>query len=120
MKFSILIIDDNKDLTDIYYELLTIMGYKVTTALSREEGIAKAKELYPQVIICDIAMPGMNGNDVAKIIRQEKGLQDVYLIALSGFSSHDDIKRSFEAGFDKHLRKPVDLATLEMVLNDLK
>jgi len=114
----IIIIDDNKDLVYITCELLSIMGYEATAALSGEEGIAKAKKRKPEVIICDIGMANMNGYDVAKYIRNDNELKDVCLIAMSGYSSQKDVVRSIEAGFNMHICKPVSLEGLKAVLDE--
>ena len=114
----ILVIDDNQDLARIFCEYLNMVGYKAMVAYSGEEGISIAKEQKPRVVLCDIAMSGMSGHDVAKCIREDDELKDVYLIALSGYSSQKDVERSLEAGFDQHLRKPVSLAVLKQVLDE--
>lgn len=115
----VIVIDDNKDLADIIYELLSIIGYDAIAASNGEEGIIKAKKQKPKVILCDIGMADMNGYDVAKCIRQDKDLKDVYLIAISGYSSQKDVERSIKAGFDKHLSKPVSLDVLKMILDEI-
>lgn len=115
----IIIIDDNKDLNETTCELLNLIGYDTISALSGEEGIAKAKAHKPKVILCDIGMPGMNGYEVAKLIRQDNELKDVYLIAMSGYSNHIDIEHSMEAGFDKYLSKPVSFEVLEKLLYEI-
>ena len=115
----IIIIDDNKDLNDITCQLLSILGYDVVSAFSGQDGIDKAREKGPKVILCDIGMPGMDGYDVAKTIRQDRDLRDIYLIAISGYSSQTDIDRSIEAGFDKHIGKPIDLQTLKTILDEV-
>lgn len=116
----IIVIDDNKDITDLTCRLLNVMGYDATSALSGEEGIAKAKVQKPEVILCDIGMEGMDGYDVAKYIRQDDKLKDIYLIAISGYSSPKDIKHSIEAGFDKHLIKPINLNALKKILDEIR
>lgn len=115
----IIMIDDNKDLTEITCELLELIGYDVISASSGEEGIAKAKGQKPDVILCDIGMKGISGYDVAKYIRKDNELKDVPLIAISGYSSREDQERSIEAGFDKHLGKPVSIDVLKMTLDEV-
>ncbi|MEQ8156112.1 MAG: response regulator [Clostridiaceae bacterium] len=115
----IVMIDDNKDLTQITIDLLNLVGYDAMAASSGEEGIAKAKELKPKAILCDIGMPGMNGYEVAKYIRHDNELKDVCLIAMSGYSSQEYIDRAIEAGFDKHLSKPVNIEVLKMTLDEI-
>ncbi len=113
----ILVIDDNQDLAKIFCEYLNTVGYNAIAVYSGEEGIAIAKEQKPRAIVCDIAMSGMSGYDVATCIRRDDELEDVYLIALSGYSSQKDVECALQAGFDKHLRKPVSLAVLKQVLD---
>lgn len=115
----IIMIDDNKDLTEITCELLELIGYDVISASSGEEGIAKAKGQKPDVILCDIGMKGISGYDVTKYIRKDNELKDVPLIAISGYSSREDQERSIEAGFDKHLGKPVSIDVLKMTLDEV-
>lgn len=117
---NILIIEDNKDLADILCELLAISGHRASAADNGTEGIAKARELRPDVIICDIGLPDMSGYEVAKIIRKDSELKDTYLIASSGYAQPEDIEHSRETGFNRYLAKPVCFNTLEMVLEGVK
>jgi len=117
---KILIIDDNRDLAEIICELIGFLGYETESAHNGTDGIAKARELQPDVIICDIGLPGISGYEVAKLIRKDADLQDTFLIALSGYAQPEDIEKSKEAGFDRHLAKPVSLETLQMFLNEVK
>lgn len=113
---KILMIDDNKDLAKIICELISLLDYETESVHNGTDGIAKARELRPDVIICDIGLPDMSGYEVAKMIHREAELKDTFLIALSGYAQSEDIERSKEAGFDRHLAKPVSLETLQMVL----
>ncbi|MHB8129398.1 MAG: ATP-binding response regulator [Mobilitalea sp.] len=116
----ILMIEDNADLAEIMCELLSILGYEAIAALSGPEGIAKAKELHPDVILCDIGLPGMNGFEVARSISSDNELKDIILIAVSGYAQPDDLERSKAAGFIKHLAKPVSFDTLKLVLAEVQ
>ncbi|MDQ7093555.1 PAS domain S-box protein [Desulfosporosinus sp. PR] len=113
---KVLVIDDIKDVAEIMCSLLEYLGHEATSALNGIKGLAKAKDFEPDVIFCDIGLPGMSGYDVARIIRKDERLKDIYLIALSGYASQEDLAKSKEAGFNLHLAKPVDLATLEQIL----
>ncbi len=115
----ILVIDDIPDIVEILCSLLGYLGHETITALSGPEGIEKAKESRPEVVICDIGLPGMNGYEVAQSILSDKELKDTFLIALSGYAQPNDLERSREAGFKKHLAKPVNLDTLEQTLADV-
>ncbi len=115
----IIVIDDNRDLVDITCQILKLSGYDSIGINSGEEGLKKAKELHPKVILCDIGMDGMNGYDLAKQIKNDNNLKDTYLIAISGYNSDSDIKLSQEAGFDMHLGKPIEFETLIKILKGL-
>jgi len=117
--FKILVIDDIPDIAEILSSLLSYFGHKVLIAFSGHEGLAQAKEFMPDVVICDIGLPGMNGYEVAKSLRNDQELKDTFLIALSGFAQPENLEQSREAGFDRHLAKPVSLDTLEQVLAEI-
>ncbi|UWG95341.1 ATP-binding protein [Dehalobacter sp. DCM] len=116
---NILVIDDIPDVAEILCSLLSYLGHKVRIALSGREGIAMAKEFHPEVLICDIGLPEMNGYKVAELFRSDHTLRNIFLIALSGYAQPEDLSRSREAGFDRHLAKPVDLDTLKSVLAEV-
>jgi CheY-like chemotaxis protein len=99
----ILIIDDNQDFAEVMSEFIEMLGYRTFIATKGREGIAKAKEFHPDVIICDIGLPEMNGYEVAESIRDDNELKDLFLIALSGYTSQKDIEHSMAAGFNQHL-----------------
>ena len=116
---TVLLIEDNKDLSRVMGELIAFVGYRAETAYNGTEGIALAKELRPDVIICDLGLPGMSGYEVARLIRKDPKLRNIFLIALSGYAQPEDIERSIEAGFDRHLGKPVSIETLQQVFNSI-
>ena len=75
-----------------------------------------AREFHPQVIFLDIGLPQMDGYEVARRLREQGALQDVRLVAVTGYGQDEDRRRSAEAGFDGHLVKPVDLEELQRFL----
>ncbi|MDZ4821042.1 MAG: response regulator, partial [Planctomycetota bacterium] len=77
-------------------------------------------EYLPALIFLDIGMPGMDGYEVARRLRQQPGLADVVLAALTGWGQQEDRRRTAEAGFNHHLVKPPELNVVEAVLNALK
>ena len=115
----ILIIDDIPDIIEILSSLLGYLGHTVAAAFNGPEGISKAKEFRPEVVICDIGLPGMNGYEVARSFGSDKELEDTYLIALSGYTQQEDLERAREAGFRKYLVKPINLETLEQTLAEI-
>jgi PAS domain S-box-containing protein len=117
--FRTLIIDDIPDIAEILSSLLVYLGHEVVVAFSGPEGIAKAKEFQPEIVICDIGLPGMNGYEVARSLRSDKKLKDIFLIALSGYAQPEDLEQSRKAGFNTHLAKPVNLDILEQTLAEV-
>jgi len=116
----ILVVDDNKDSAEIPAKLLNLRGNSVRAAYDGPSALETAAAFQPNVVLLDIGLPGMNGYEVAKRIREQPQLQNVVLIALTGWGQEADRRRSHEAGFDHHLVKPVSLATLQRLLASLK
>lgn len=112
----ILLIEDNTDTAETLRDLLDLSGYPVEVARSGPEGIAYARQFQPELVICDIGLPGMDGYGVARTLRQEPATARVHLIALSGYAQEEDLQRSREAGFDWHLKKPIEFSELVRVL----
>ena len=112
----IIVVDDNDDHVHSLSMLLTMMGHTVSQATSGPEAIAKAMEFRPDVMLVDIGMPGMEGYEVARRIREKPDLQSVLLVAQTGWGGDIERQRSREAGFDDHLVKPLTPAALGEVL----
>jgi CheY-like chemotaxis protein len=93
-----------------------LMGHEVHTAEDGAEGVRVAEAVRPEVVVLDIGLPRMNGYEAARHIRQQVWGRAVTLIALTGWGQEDDKRRAAEAGFDRHLTKPVDRANLEAAL----
>jgi len=108
----ILVVDDNPDAALTLAMLLKLKGHQVHIRHNGQEGLAAAESLQPEVILLDIGMPGLNGYDTCRLIRQQRWGQSMVLIALTGFGQEEDKRLSQEAGFNAHLVKPVDLGAL--------
>jgi CheY-like chemotaxis protein len=115
----VLIADDNTDAAESLAMLLSLLGNAVRTAADGLEAVAAAEEFRPDVAVLDIGMPRLDGNGAARRIRAEPWGRQVPLIALTGWGSDEDRRRTAEAGFDLHLTKPVDPATLESLLAEV-
>lgn len=103
---SVLIIEDNPDAAEALEMLLGMAGHRPELAADAQTGLDKARRLQPQVILCDIRLPGdVDGYEIARTLRAE-GTRS-YLVALTGYGQEHDRQRSREAGFDLHLTKPV-------------
>jgi signal transduction histidine kinase/ActR/RegA family two-component response regulator len=112
----ILLVDDNKDAADSMAILLRLAGHDVKTAYDGHTALALARLQPPEVVICDISMPGMGGLELARHLRQDVGLETPLLVALSGYAQEEDRHRSQEAGFNAHFCKPVRLDSLKDIL----
>jgi signal transduction histidine kinase/ActR/RegA family two-component response regulator len=115
---KVLVVDDNIDAADTLHALLGMDGFAVSTVYDGVAAVAQARAATPDVVIMDIGMPGMDGYDAARLIRQQPGGEKILLIALTGWGQSNDIKRASEAGFDHHLVKPVDYELLMQCLRD--
>jgi two-component system CheB/CheR fusion protein len=118
-KRRVLIIEDNADAADSLCEALSLGSHDVAVAYDGSQGLAKARDFRPDVILCDIGLPGMNGFAVARAIRSDAVLKNVCLVALSGYALPEDLERAAEAGFERHLAKPPSLGSLEQLLAEV-
>ena len=112
----VLVVDDNLDAGDSLVALLQALGHTATVARDGPSGLRMALEGQPDLVLLDIGLPGMSGYDVARAIRQNQGIRQMVLIALTGWGAHSDQQQSHDAGFDQHLTKPVSLEALEQAL----
>jgi PAS domain S-box-containing protein len=112
----VLIVDDYEPNRKTLARLLRLMGHEVITASGGEEGLRFLEEFNPEVVLLDLNMPGINGFETAKRIREIPRLRQLKLIALTGYGQEQDRELTKQAGFDAHLVKPVDVETLEQLL----
>jgi PAS domain S-box-containing protein len=113
----ILVVDDNGDAAEMLAMQLRFRGHEVRTAYDGLAALAAVRAQPPDVVLCDIGMPDMDGLEVARHLRQDLGLKRAFLVALTGYGGEGDRRRSREAGFNAHLVKPVDLIDLEPLLS---
>ena len=109
---KVLIVDDNIDAADSLARILVLRGHEAHTAYDGLQAIERAKALRPDVVLLDIGLPGSNGYEVAKRLREELEEEAMVIIALTGYGGKEDRRRTVAAGFDYHLVKPVDVETL--------
>ncbi|MDI1475154.1 PAS domain S-box protein [Polyangium sp. y55x31] len=115
----ILVVDDNADVAESLSMLLRIAGHEVHTAHDGSAALEAARTFRPEVVLLDIGLPGMNGYEVARQLRQDPDQSQAILVALTGYGHEEDRRRTKEAGFSAHLVKPVDLVALEAVLGSV-
>ncbi len=112
----VLLVDDNRDSAESLAQLLRLFGHDVEQAYSGTEALATARGRRWDVVLLDIGMPDVSGYEVARQLRAEPSLADTMLVALTGYGSEEDRRRSLAAGFDGHLVKPIDFEHLERIL----
>ncbi len=115
----VLIADDNVDAATGLAEWLEAMGYEVYTAYDGLEALEAARRLRPNAVLLDIAMPYLDGDEVCRRLREEGWAREVLIVAVTGFSSSEERRRSKEAGFDHHFVKPVDPREIRDILQSL-
>ena len=112
----VLVVDDNRDVAISLSRFVRQLGHDVRTAYDGAEAVQIADDFRPDVVLMDIAMPCINGYDVAKTLRAKPWSSQVTLVAMTGWGREHDKRRSFESGFDRHLTKPVEPLVLEAFL----
>ena len=115
----IIVVDDNDDQVQSLAMLLTMMGHDVAQAANGHDAIDRAVRFQPDLMLIDIGMPGMEGYEVARRIRERPETRTIRLVAQTGWGGDVDRQRSKDAGFDDHLVKPLTPTTLEEVIRSL-
>jgi CheY-like chemotaxis protein len=112
----VLVVEDNRDAAESLRILLELRGHDVRVAHTGTDGVRAAHAWHPEVVVCDIGLPGLDGFGVARQIRRNPSTARVRLIALTGYGQQEDRRRSREAGFDEHLTKPAEPETLQQLI----
>jgi PAS domain S-box-containing protein len=115
----LLVVDDNVDSAEILARLLRKSGHDVRTAYTGPTALEAAVDHLPDVVLLDIGLPGLNGYEVARRLRQDPRLEGVLLVAMTGYGQESDLQLAKEAGFDRHLVKPVDFPKVLELLTTL-
>lgn len=110
MSLRIVLIDDDDDARELLGMLLGADGHTIHEAATGTEGLAKVRELAPELVLVDLDLPDLSGLEVARALRAEGSR--VHLVAVTGRARHSDRSEALTAGFDHHVTKPVDLASL--------
>ncbi len=116
----ILVIDDNKDAANMLASVLALDGHEVRAVYSGIEGLSEAGTFHPDLVLCDIGLPELDGYQVASRFRADPELGEVYLVALTGYAMPEDRERAIQAGFDRHEAKPLTQERLREVLADAR
>ena len=115
-QLRVLIVEDYEDSAVSMKTLLRLLGHDVEVAFNGIEAQAKASKQDPDVVLLDIGLPGLNGWEVARLLREQATEKKPFFIAITGYGSAEDRRNSEKAGVDLHLVKPVDPQELAAIL----
>lgn len=118
-KPRVLVVDDNIDAAVMLSQLIGYWDYEVSFAHDGPTAIELARREHPHIAILDIGLPGMDGFETALELKKDPGLAKIVLIALTGYSQPSDRARAREVGFQHHLVKPIDAASLSKLLGTI-
>ena len=116
MPKTVLVVEDYADVRSMMKTLIGIYGYKVVEAADGYEAVEKTVEFQPDLILMDLAMPGMDGATATKIIRKIEGFEYVSIVALTAYEN-TSVEKTIRAGFDEVIVKPLHFENLESFLN---
>jgi CheY-like chemotaxis protein len=104
----VLVVDDNRDGAESLRAMIQLMGHDARVALDGESALATAAEWAPEIVVLDIGLPGVNGYEICRAMRATPWGRHALIVALTGWGQEQDRKRAEEAGFDRHIVKPID------------
>jgi CheY-like chemotaxis protein len=114
---SILVIEDNKLNMKLVRGIISTTTYEMIEAVDAETGLTLARKRLPDLILMDIQLPGMDGLSATKVIKNEKALGDIPVIAVTSYAMQGDREKAIEAGCDGHVTKPFDAKTLREIID---
>ncbi|HVY53826.1 MAG TPA: response regulator [Gammaproteobacteria bacterium] len=109
---SILIVEDNPINLKLVYVLLSTEGYKVKFATDAEEALIMLREFHPALILMDLQLPGMDGLQLTKILKENPQTKDTIIIALTAYAMKGDEEKALNAGCDSYITKPISINNL--------
>lgn len=115
-----LVVDDNVDAAETLGMLLEAYGYAVAVEHDSHRALERARAAPPDVALLDIGLPEMDGNELARRLRADVVTAPIVLVAVTGYGQEQDRRAAFEAGFDHHLVKPVDVDALTGLLGEIE
>jgi PAS domain S-box-containing protein len=116
----VLIVDDNEDSTELMSMLLKELGHETRVAFDGPHALEVAHEFKPQIAFLDVGLPGMNGYELARRLRQIPACASIPIVAISGYAREGDRQDAMKAGFSAHFAKPIDLQCLEQMVQDFQ
>jgi len=119
VSLRVLVVDDNVDAAEMLSEMLELAGHEARAVHDGPAALAAARDVRPDVVFLDIGLPGMNGHEVARQFRADAAFAGIVLVALTGWGSNEDKRRSREAGFDHHVTKPLDFKRVQEIFEGI-
>jgi len=116
--FRVLVIEDHRALRLVMVQLLEKMGHTVEVAQSAEHALEKLESFTPEIIFSDISMPGMDGYQLARTLRQRRDMAPVYMVAMTGCGTASDRELAVDSGFDELMTKPVEIQKLQILFHE--
>jgi hypothetical protein len=117
---KVLVVDDNRDSADSACAIIRILGYEAECAYDGASALAAAARWQPHLVLLDLAMPGLDGYNTLGRLRALPAMGDAHIVAMTGYGSQEDRRRTTTAGFDGHLTKPVELAALTALIDSVR
>ena len=116
---TVLIVEDNDALREMFRRRLLRRGYEIFLAVNGEEGVLRATEFTPDLILLDMNLPGKNGWMIANELKSEERTKNIPIIAITAHAMRGDREKALEAGCDDYVSKPIHFATLYQVMDHL-
>jgi CheY-like chemotaxis protein len=114
---AVLVVEDDADSRDVLRQILRSLGIEPLLARDGREGLDVLSRRKPSVILCDLLMPGMDGFAFLRSVRREPDLAGIPVVAVTALGGADDLQRTWTAGFDGHLTKPIDYDALAALID---
>jgi CheY-like chemotaxis protein len=115
-RVRVLVVEDNDDVAESLAQLVELLGHEVEIARDGVAALTRARAHPPDIVLCDIGLPGMSGFEVARVFRADPALRHARLVAVSGYALPEDRQEAAEAGFERHVAKPADPDEIERLL----
>ena len=114
----ILVIEDNSKNLKLVRDVLQYCGYEVVEAITGEDGVRLAREVSPDLILMDLQLPGIDGAEALRQIRQHRHMRQVPVVAVTAFAMDDDRRKAFDSGFNGYVEKPISVRSLPQQVQD--
>jgi signal transduction histidine kinase len=111
----VLVVDHDPDAAETLARVIEMLGHTAEVAFDGRGAVERARANPPDLVLCEVGLPGMNGHDVARALRSA-GMEQAQLVAVTAYAQPEDLKQAIDAGFDRHIAKPADLAEIERLL----